>query len=513
VTQPARPGSGVWRLAAPSVVLLLLPIAVFVFLHSSPEANQVIRIPTAHAIVVTFVSLLAVALAALIARAALQLDQYRIFLVTLGFLALGGLFAVHAFATPGILLHGPGIHARGALYGEDTGFGGYGSPAPSGTGYDDTIIGLSAFLSLFIPALFFAFAFTPAARTVSQRRGRASGLLVAAVTLLFLYGVEAVLYPEYVVRVIPSRPPFTTALALVSSALLIFSAVQLARTHGRTRLPMHGALALAMVLLAEAQMVMVVETEFWSLAWWEYHVLMLAAVVISLGAIFVELDRRRGLERFVSSAVVERLVAGQVPKAAGERRVLTILFADLRGSTALADELPVEEVVEVINSYVSAIARSVLEEGGAVDKFIGDGLMAIFGLKPDESDGAVPAARAARGILRSLRALSQERSQAGKPALDFGVAINTGDVILTALGLSERADFTAIGDTVNTTSRLEGLCKEFSVNIVVSASTAERLGRERYDLEPLGEANVRGKREAMQLFTLRMRELPGGASA
>lgn len=506
--RPAQPatGRGSSRLIV-GVAALASPVLIFAVLLVSPGSNQIVRVPTAHLLVVTTVCLLTIALAALIARTALQLDQYRIFLVTLGFLAMAGLFAVHALATPGIIMHGPGIYAIGPLYGEEPAAGAALGPAMFATGYEGTIIGLSAFLSLFIPAFFFASAFSPVAPLLGRGHGRAGKLLVTAGVLLALYLLGSALSPELVVRLFPSRAPATIGLALVSSALLVYAAAQLTRTHGRTRLPMHGALALAMGLLAEAQVVMVV-TPFWSLAWWEYHVLMLIAVVLSLGAIFVELDRRRGLERFVSSDVVERLVAGEAPRSTGERRVLTILFADLRGSTALADELPVDEVVEVINSYVSEIARCVLRQGGVVDKYTGDGLMAIFGLKPDPSDGAAPAVHAAREIARRLRALSRERAADGRPTLDFGVAVHTGDVILTAVGLSERADFTAIGDTVNTTSRLEGLCKELGVNIIVSASAAERLEDGADELEPLGQMPVRGKREPIEVFTIRVPEAP-----
>ena len=158
--------------------------------------------------------------------------------------------------------------------------------------------------------------------------------------------------------------------------------------------------------------------------------------------------------------------------------------------------------MEVINAYVTELARCVLGQGGLVNKYIGDGIMAIFGLQADPSDGAVGAARAALDIRKSLRDLSQERAASGRATLDFGVAINTGEVIVGAVGLSERADFTAIGDTVNTTSRLEGLCKEYHVDMVISANSAERLKGHAFNLQPLGEANVRGKREAITVLTL-----------
>jgi adenylate cyclase len=237
---------------------------------------------------------------------------------------------------------------------------------------------------------------------------------------------------------------------------------------------------------------------FWTLAWWSYHLLMLAGVVIAMGALLVELDRRRGLERFLAREVVERAVSGDLLRGSGERREVTILFADLRGSTALADQLTAEEVVALLNTYVGAMARCVFAHGGMLDKFLGDGLMAIFGVLADPTCGAVPAARAALDIRAAIRGLNAYR-----PApLQCGVGIHTGNVVLGAVGIPQRSDFTAIGDTVNTASRLEGQCKELGVDIVLSTSTAALLPSSEFTVVPLGHVTLRGKQEPMGVATL-----------
>jgi adenylate cyclase len=271
--------------------------------------------------------------------------------------------------------------------------------------------------------------------------------------------------------------------------------------YAKTRLPMHGALVIAFALLALAQVIMVVAT-FWTLAWWEYHLLMLAAVVLALGALFLELDRRRGLERFLPVEVVERVVSGDLLRLAGERRVVTVMFADLRGSTKLAERLPAEELVRTINEYVGVLARCVFAHGGMLDKFLGDGLMAIFGVVPDSSDGAVPAARAALQMRAEVAGANAARVARGLAPLAFGVGVNTGEVILGAVGIPQRSEFTAIGDAVNTASRLQELTKDLGSDVVLSAQTAERLRSHGFALRPLGTAAVRGKAQPVAILTL-----------
>src|SRR5207248_10124821 len=157
-----------------------------------------------------------------------------------------------------------------------------------------------------------------------------------------------------------------------------------ASEFARSRLPSHATLAIAFLFLAEAQLAMILGPVF-SLAFWNYHALMAIATVLALGALVLELDRRRGLERFLPPTVVERVIVGDPLRLEGERQTVTILFADLRGSMALAERLQPEEVVSVINAYLRAMARAVLDAGGILDKFTGDGLMAIFGAMGDPS--------------------------------------------------------------------------------------------------------------------------------
>jgi adenylate cyclase len=187
----------------------------------------------------------------------------------------------------------------------------------------------------------------------------------------------------------------------------------------------------------------------------------------------------------------------------GERRTATVLFADLRGSTALAERLQPEQVIAILNTYVGTLARCVFAHEGMLDKYLGDGLMAIFGIVPDPSDGAVHAARTALDMRRAIARLNAERRAAGDPVLEFGVALHTGEVVLGAVGVPQRSDFTAIGDTVNTTARLEGQCRDLRRDILLSAATASRLSGDTFPLADMGEVSIRGKELGLAIATFR----------
>lgn len=470
-------------------------------LLADPAANVDWNSPVEHVVITTNAALLAIAAAVLAARAALQLGQYRALLVALGLGGVGGIFAVHGLATPGVLFRG----AR-----EADAF---------------AVVALSAQLSLFVPAILFGTRYSPLAdRLARVLPPRALVGTVVGGTLV--YAVVALLAPSAIGALMGAILPAgiggsggyaggATRDGLSGTSLLLlgpgviaiglfgFAAWRQGREYRRSRLPFHGALVAAYLLFAQTQVAMTVG-QLWSLAWWEYHGLMLAAVAVALVALFIELDRRRGLERFLPPNVVERVLQGDALRLTGDRRLVTVLFADLRGSTALADVTPPEAVIEVINAYVRAMARAVLDRGGIVDKFTGDGLMAIFGAMDDRGAGVPAAAAAALDLRAALGALSQARTARGEPALAFGVGIHCGPVVLGAVGLPERSDYTAIGDTVNTASRMESLCRELGVDIVLSADAAAALRHAGAgsSLVPLGEASVKGKSAPIAIFSM-----------
>ncbi|HEX4743218.1 MAG TPA: adenylate/guanylate cyclase domain-containing protein [Candidatus Limnocylindria bacterium] len=480
--------------AAVAMALAVSPTLLLSWLLATPSANRILNIPVQHVVVTTNVSVVALLAGVLVARAALGARQFGTVLVALGFITMAGFFTVHALSTPN---------------------GGIVTDPAAGL-----VTGVSAELALLVPAAIFALRYTRL-RALLEGRIAPGPLIAAVVTALVGYAVLGLGWPGGFAGLAelllaaggsyaydPSGYGYGAAgqegivpylAAGLAVALYLFAAWSAGREHMRTRLPMSLALAFAFALLAQAQL-----SQFlgpvWTASWWTYHGLMLAGVAIAVGAIFLELDRRRGLERFLPSAVVDRVIAGDA-KLVGERRTVTILFADLRGSTALADRIAPEQAVAVMNGYVRAFASCVLEHGGILDKFTGDGIMAIFGAAGDVQRGVEDAVAAALDIRARVARLSAEREAAGEPSLGYGVGLHCGDVVLGAVGLPERSDYTALGDTVNTASRMESLTKDLGVDIVVSAEIARRL--DTGAVTRLGEAQVRGKSAPLEVFGLR----------
>jgi class 3 adenylate cyclase len=470
------------------VALIVAPLGLLFWLLRLPPKAPTPDVSFEHLAIVVNVAGLALLVALFVARSALQQKAYRVLFLALGFLSMSGFFLVHGLATPGVVLPPSGVTFAGGTYHEE-----HGAAA---------VLGISAYLSLLVPALFFAGRYLPPDWRASQTlRTQARAIVAAIAVLLVVYATLGLQAPNTVALLPLLQPPFVYLAATLTVVLLLFAAWRQILEFRATGLPMQAAQVAAFLLLADAQVAMVI-SPVWSPAWWEYHILMLAAVIFALGALFVELDRRRGFERFVSPAVVERVMSGDSIEMSGERRTVTILFADLRDSTALAEKLTPPEVMAVLNAYVGAMAQCVFDQGGILDKFLGDGLMAIFGVLPDPTHGADAAVRTIGAIRRSLAGVNERRRANGESVIAFGVGIHTGEVVLGAVGLPRRSDYTAIGDTVNTASRIESLCKEYHVDSAISAAAAALLDQGAYKLERLGSAPIRGKEHEIEVFTL-----------
>ncbi len=184
-----------------------------------------------------------------------------------------------------------------------------------------------------------------------------------------------------------------------------------------------------------------------------------------------------------------------------ETRDVTVLFTDLRDFTTLSETLPPSDVLEALNAHYAAIVPVVHRHGGTVNKFIGDAIMATFGAPLRQQDHATLAVAAARDMLVAMDELNESRRRSGRAEFRMGVGIATGAVVVGTLGTQDRVEYAVIGDTVNTASRLEGLCKQFGVTSVVAASTRDRVG-EGQSLRALGEATVKGKAQPLQVYTL-----------
>ncbi|MBN1886418.1 MAG: adenylate/guanylate cyclase domain-containing protein [Thermoflexales bacterium] len=183
----------------------------------------------------------------------------------------------------------------------------------------------------------------------------------------------------------------------------------------------------------------------------------------------------------------------------------TVLFSDIRNFTGLSESMPPAELVTLLNRYMSAMVAAIVEEGGMVNKFGGDSLLAVFGtpLNP-RPDHAACAVRAAFGMQRALERFNQAQVQAQAPILHFGIGIASGPVIAGNVGGQERLEYTVIGDTVNLASRLQSLTKEVGHEVLLNAETYHAASQSmQVEAEPLPALSVRGKREAVEVYALK----------
>ncbi len=218
----------------------------------------------------------------------------------------------------------------------------------------------------------------------------------------------------------------------------------------------------------------------------------------SFQAARVERDLRNRLSRYVGSHVVDRLVAAdRTPFDADTARNVTVLFADIRSFTTISEDLSAREVVAMLNVFFERMVAVVFAHHGVLDKFVGDQLMAVFGILPGKLDPADEAVQAAVAMQREMNRLMQQRRQAGEREFSIGIGINTGDVILGNIGCANRMDFTVIGDPVNVAAQLQAMAK--GGQVIIGEATLKCLeGRIR--VQPCGEVRFRNRVRPVSCF-------------
>ena len=512
-------------------LLIAIPLAGLALLLLQPDLDVDWEHHPAHFWLVLGVSVVSVGLGLLTSEAASRRSDARLFLVSLAFLASAGFLGLHALATPGVLLETP-----------NTGFV---IATPVGLALASVFAALSA---LDLTAQIWA-------AILGHQRLLRWGLFL----LLVAWGVASLAELGPLDEPLPPDKAETREFALAIPGVLLyaFAAYRYGGLYRRRPATVLLGVTTAWILLAEA-MIAVAFARSWHASWWEWHVLMAAAFGIvaftalrerARGEVFagLYLDETlgridRGYASALKAAAAERLDREQLrsrfglaaeeaavaeraareiqtveellrpylspqlaarlraePEAAqlgGEERDVTILFADLQGFTAYSERHTPAEVLALLNDYWAMTVPVVLGEyGGMIERFAGDAIMVVFNVDDDQPDHALRAARAGLGLQEA--ALEVAAGEPGCPR--FRVGINTGPAIVGNVGTAEQRSFTAIGDTTNLASRLQGHAEPGQV--VVGESTFRQLSNG-VRVEPLGELRVKGKQDPVAAYIL-----------
>ncbi len=235
--------------------------------------------------------------------------------------------------------------------------------------------------------------------------------------------------------------------------------------------------------------------------------LFMGVVLPTMGqAVTQELEKRhlRGLfGRFLSSEIIDQLVSTSDLSALNKRANITVLFSDIRGFTTLSEKLPPEKVVAVLNPYLEAMAEIIYRHGGTIDKYEGDAIMAFFGEPVAYPDHALRAVRTAVDMHLSIHGLRQRWYSEGILSRDasfqIGIGLNSGQAFVGLLGSEQRINYTAIGDNVNLSSRLQDLTKTYKWPILISDATYDQIKGE-FDAEFVDNVTVKGKTEPVGVY-------------
>jgi len=427
-------------------VLLALPLVGLAILLAAPETDVHWEHHPSHFWLVLVTAALNAVLAYATGVAARRRGDRRVHLVSLSFLAASGFLALHALATPGVLLDKPNL--------------GFVIATPVGL----VLAGAFAVLS-----------------AIDSEPVQPKYLERALLVLLALWAIVCLsFFPEVDDSVVPARlSSELVALSIVGVACYSYAVVRYLDLYRDRRSRLVLGFTVAFVLLAEA-MVAVALGRNWQASWWEWHLLMLLAF-----AVIAVMAHQEGSEERFGRLYVDR---GAQP--------VTVLFADLKGFTSFSEHNDPATVSRMLDTLFGAAIPAVERYHGVVDRLIGDAVFATF----EGEKHAERAARAALALQEETGALAA--AHPGWPR--FRAGLNSGEASVGVLGTGSGRTYSAIGDTVNLGSRIEGLAP--AGGVAISAETASQLwGAE---TEPLGTVQVKGRDEPVEILLLR--KLPPG---
>jgi adenylate cyclase len=434
----------------------LVPLAVLLFLLLATQADVRWESHVAHFWLVLGTALLTLGLGYAMSMTARKRRDARLFLIALAFVASFGFLALHALATPDVLL------------GKNAGF------------ELATPVGL-----VVAGALAAASSLEMSPHRAASVMRWSSALAGALGVVLLLWGVVSITetWPLDQPLAAEQLDGWQLSLAAVGVALFGLAALGYLRLYRRRRARFVFAVTLAFALLAEA-MVVIAWARNWRVSWWEWHLLMLVAfVVVALAA------RSEWHEERFSALYLDETLAGA--------RDVSILFADLAGFTPFSETRSPEEVAGMLNAYFGRIVPLLEQVGGEVHQLVGDEVMVIFNKAGDQPDHALLAARA--GIVLQEAAIDVARSHPDWP--QFRVGVNSGEVLAGVVGGRRgHRKHGVVGDTVNLAARLQAVAPLGQV--VLGAETVRRLPSGAV-VERLPELRVKGKADPVEAYVLR----------
>jgi adenylate cyclase len=207
------------------------------------------------------------------------------------------------------------------------------------------------------------------------------------------------------------------------------------------------------------------------------------------------------MSRYMDPGLADKLLAAGGDILGGQSVEATVLFSDIRAFTTLTEELGAQGTVALLNEYFSIMVNCIAQEGGMLDKFIGDAIMAEFGIPIPHGDDPDRGVRAAISMITELNALNQQRQTRGQKPIHIGIGLNTDAIVSGNIGAPKRMDYTAIGDGVNLASRLQSACKEYSAQILCSENTYKKL-KGSYRAREIDRVIVKGKTEPVGVYEI-----------
>lgn len=209
---------------------------------------------------------------------------------------------------------------------------------------------------------------------------------------------------------------------------------------------------------------------------------------------------KSAMGKYISNDVMQNVVKNiDGLKLGGKRADLTVLFADIRGFTSMSEKMSAEEVSVILNEYFTELEPIIAKYNGVINKFIGDAIMAIFGEPIQDKNHAVNAVKCANEMLEKVDELQQKWLLEGKPKIEIGIGINTGDAFVGNIGTETRLEYTVIGDMVNLASRIESYNKVYKTKFLISSTTYEKV-RSIADVIKISEVSIRGKAKKLNIY-------------